>query len=98
MDINSAKDAATFFHNLTHAARSGETISVGGGTFTPDEIRKALAYVHDMRETLVDAQKCIAKACAEDVYKDCLVPSVGESTYNKAHALTMVHAFPNRVR
>lgn len=98
MDINSAKDASTFFHNLSVAARSGETISVGGGTFSPEEIHKALAYVHDMRETLVDAQKCIAKACAEDAYKDCIVPTIGESTYNKAHALTKVYAFPHRLR
>lgn len=38
----------TFLANMQHAARNNETVTMGGGTFTPEEVGKVLATVTKM--------------------------------------------------
>lgn len=54
----------TFLANLSKAARDSETISLGGGTFSPSEIKEVLREVHvliahdtERLKKLVDKQK-----------------------------------------
>ena len=91
-----AAHASTFFENLSSAVRAGETVNIGGGEFSADELRAALEYVHDLRSTLLDAQGWIAKGAAEGAYEKCVAPHGADSTFNRIHALVSTYCFPAR--
>lgn len=45
----------TLITNLNYAARNGETVTIGGGEFNPDEIRAALSQFEALKSAAVQA-------------------------------------------
>ena len=44
----------TFMANLKHAARNGETVKIGGGKFSAEELKEAAESIEAMRNALAD--------------------------------------------
>jgi hypothetical protein len=42
----------TLIANLKYAARNGETVTIGGGSFSPEEIKAAVEQYEAMKERL----------------------------------------------
>lgn len=42
----------TLLANMQHAVRTGQAVTIGGGIFTPEEIRDARATIIEMQELL----------------------------------------------
>lgn len=42
----------TVISNIKHAIRNNETVSIGGGEFSPEELRDSLASIETMRAAL----------------------------------------------
>lgn len=45
----------TLIANLNHAVRNGETVTIGGGEFSPEEIRSALAQFEALKAAAIKA-------------------------------------------
>lgn len=47
----------TFIANLKHAIRNRETVIIGGGEFTPEELKEILNSIEALREFTKDVTK-----------------------------------------
>lgn len=52
----------TLLANMRHAVRNGETVTIGGGQFSPAELHQALADISEARDALKTAADIIKTA------------------------------------
>jgi hypothetical protein len=75
--------------NLKHAARNGETVLIGGGTFGPDEIRAHLARYESLVNALCDALHYAEDVLADPAQLACFKSGVVQGHVNAARAAIM---------
>lgn len=47
----------TFIANLKHAIRNRETVIIGGGEFTPEELKEILNSIEELRRSSKEAAR-----------------------------------------
>jgi hypothetical protein len=62
--------------NLKHAARNRESVGLGGGTFSPDEIRAHSDAYETMLAALYDALPYVEDVLADPEQLKCFKPGV----------------------
>ena len=55
--------------NLKHAVRNRETVTIGGGDFTPDEIKTFINAHEDLTDLLYAALPYVENALDDPAYK-----------------------------
>ena len=66
--------AKTFLANLRHAISNQETVQIGGGSFSPRELKAVLQGVEDMLDALYVALPIVEDSAEDACYKPGYVP------------------------